>query len=95
MKINAFTSDESFFWHDIGNEALLSGESIQSAGDAGEITLAGQDAYAMTLLSAGDGTTGIEAAVNGECDDSYSLFRPQRDLAEADRGMSFVYLIMG
>lgn len=97
MGINAFTSEESFFWHDTGNEALFltSGGSIQPDEGAGELALVGQGSYGMTLLSAGGGITVVETAGNGECDDAYSLSRPPRRLAESDIGMGFVYLIIG
>ena len=97
MGINAFASDECFFWHDTGNEALFltSGGSIQSDGDADELALVGQGTYGITLLSAGGVITVVETAGNGECEDAYSLSSPPRRLAEADIGMGFVYLIIG
>ncbi|MEF3327502.1 class II histone deacetylase [Oceanobacillus oncorhynchi] len=63
--------------------------SNADGGDAGLAALVGRDSYEIALLSAGGTMTGVDAVMNGDVQNVYTLTRPPGHHAEKDQGMGF------
>lgn len=63
--------------------------SDADGGDAGLAALVGRGSYEIALLSAGGTMTGVDAVMNGDVQNVYTLTRPPGHHAEKDQGMGF------
>lgn len=63
--------------------------SDTTGGDAGDHAIVGRGSYEIALLSAGAAMTAVDAVMNNEVKNAYSLSRPPGHHAEPDKGIGF------